>query len=380
TGDWVSVNGANEVTLASLGLGIGASLWTLASPTRVILDSTTIRVDSLLLRNRDSASVLVRGVVPDTGASAGEIRASHIPLRDLGVLGQLRDSLSGFADLNLLVSGSKFAPVISGDATLSLIKWGGIDIDRAGVSGQFSDSRFNLVGDVVVKGQTAITGKASLPIELTLFSAQWGTDTLSASLRAAGADLSIVQPLFGAGDAAVLKNVTGRLTADVSARGTPKAKTFGGFIEIANGSAQVVPTGVTISNVNGHISGTTTAAGQDSIVVDSLRVFTAGKTPGRLLLKGWVTKLLTSEPIFNLAIGLDQFHALDRRSLADVYLTTTDSIRLKGSVAAPTLDGALSVDRTSIYLADRDIARKQAVVFASDDSAGTPSPIGGSAM
>jgi len=219
------------------------------------------------------------------------------------------------------------------------------DIDRAGVSGQFSDSRFDLAGDVVVKGQTAITGKASLPVELTLFSARWGTDTLSASLRAAGADLSIVQPLFGAGDAAVLKNVTGRLTADVSARGTPKAKTFGGFIEIANGSAQVVPTGVTISNVNGHISGTTTATGQDSIVVDSLRVFTAGKTPGRLLLKGWVTKLLTSEPIFNLAIGLDQFHALDRRSLADVYLTTTQSIRLKGSVAAPTLEGALSVDR-----------------------------------
>jgi hypothetical protein len=81
-----------------------------------------------------------------------------------------------------------------------------------------------------------------------------------------------------------------------------------------------------------------------------------------------------------LAIGANQFHTLDRRSLADVYLTTTDSIRLSGSVTAPRLSGALSVDRTSIYLADRDIARKQAVVFASDDTASTASRVGGSAM
>jgi hypothetical protein len=90
--------------------------------------------------------------------------------------------------------------------------------------------------------------------------------------------------------------------------------------------------------------------------------------------------VFTSEPTFDLAIGADQFHALDRRSIADVYLTTTDSIRLKGSVAAPTLDGVLSVDRTSIYLADRDIARKQTVLFASDDSTSSPSRLGGSAM
>jgi translocation and assembly module TamB len=40
----------------------------------------------------------------------------------------------------------------------------------------------------------------------------------------------------------------------------------------------------------------------------------------------------------------------------------------------------LTVDRTSIYLADRDIARKQAVQFASDDTASTASRLGGSAM
>jgi autotransporter translocation and assembly factor TamB len=217
-------------------------------------------------------------------------------------------------------------------------------------------------------------------VELTLFSAKWGDDTLSGSLHAANADLSIVQPLFGAGDAAMLRDVTGRLTADVTARGTPKAKVFGGSIVVAGGSVVVVPTGVTISNINGRVSGATTATGQDSIQFDSFRATTSGRVPGRLLLAGWMKNVFTSEPTFDLAIGADQFHALDRRSIADVYLTTTDSIRLKGSVAAPTLDGVLNVDRTSIYLADRDIARKQTVLFASDDSTSSPSRLGGSAM
>ena len=276
TGDWVSVNGANEVSLASLGLGIGGSLWTLANPTRVTIDSTAIRLDSLLLRNRDSATVLVRGFVPDSGASVGEIRASHIPLRDLSVLAQLHDSLSGLADLNVLVSGTKLAPLINGDATLSSIKWGGIDVDRAGVSGQFSNSRFNLAGDVVVKGQTAITGTASLPVDLTLFSAKWGTDTLSGLAARRGRRPVDRSAALRRRRCRGAQGRHGRLTADVRARGTPKTKTFAGFIEIANGSAQVVPTGVTISNVNGRISGSTTAAGQDSILIDSLRVSTSG--------------------------------------------------------------------------------------------------------
>ena len=380
TGDWLSINGANEVKLAALGFGIGESLWSLASPTRLTIDSSAIRLDSLLLRNRDSGSVSMRGFVPDSGAVAGEVRASRIPLRDLGILAQLRDTLSGVADLGVIVSGTKLAPVIDGDATLSSIKWGGIGIDRATATGVFRDARLKADADVVVKGQTAIKGNASLPIDLTLFSAKWGKDTLSGSLTAENADLSIVQPLFGAGDAAVLRDVTGRLTASVNAHGTPKSKKFDGFVSIASGSAEVVPAGITLSNIHGRVSGTTTASGQDIITVDSLQASTIGRPVGKVTLSGSVKNLLAGEPTFDLAIDADQIHALDKRSLADVYLTTTDPIRLQGTVAAPTLRGALQVDRTSIYLPDRDIARKQTVLFASDDTLNTTSRLGGSAM
>ena len=381
TGTWASTNGLNEVMLAKLGFGIGSSEWSLAGPSRLTLDSASVRVDSLMLRNRDSASIALSGYVPNVSAASATVRATHVPLRDIATLAQLHDSVSGLADLNLTVAGTKNAPQLTGNATLSSIKWGGIDIDRASSNVQFRDARLTADADVVVKGQTAITGFAYLPVDLSLFSAKWGKDTISGFLRATNADLSILQPLLGGNT--VVDSVSGRLTAAVTARGTPQKKTFEGDVSIASGSARLVASSVTLSNISGHISGVTNAAGQDSIWIDdrnALRATTSGKPNGALTVRGWMKNLLAGTPTFGLAAGLNQFHVLDRRSLANVFLTTTDSIRLIGSLGSPMLRGAIRVDGpTSIYLADRDIARKQAVLFASDTPS-TASRLGSSAM
>ena len=50
-----------------------------------------------------------------------------------------------------------------------------------------------------------------------------------------------------------------------------------------------------------------------------------------------------------------------RETRLDLPAMSRDSLRLTGSVQAPVLTGPLNVDRGSIFLADRDIARKQAV-------------------
>jgi translocation and assembly module TamB len=385
TGNWTSTNGANEVLLAALRFDIDSSQWSLAGPARLALDSTSIRVDSLLLRNRDSASVALSWYVPSSGAAAGMLSASHMPLRDLATLAQLRDPVSGFADLNLVVSGTRTAPQLSGKAALSSIKWGGIDIDRATSDARLSASRLIANADVMVKGQTAITAFASLPVnvalfsDLTLFNAQWGKDTLTAFVRADSADLSILQPLLGGN--AVIDSVKGRLRANVSASGTPQKKRFEGSIDVANGSARLVASGVNVMNVNGRIVGQTNAAGQ--VDVDTVRIdaSTPGKPNGTLAVRGSVKDLTTQVPNFNLALGVNQFHALNRRSLADVYLTTTDTVRLRGPITAPVLTGALRVDRTSIFLQDADIARKRSVLFSTDeDTVRTGSRLGGSAM
>ncbi|MEO7085272.1 MAG: translocation/assembly module TamB domain-containing protein [Gemmatimonadaceae bacterium] len=377
-GGWTkNASGSQTVVVDSLGLAIGDARWHLTAPATATVDSTGSRVDSLVLRNRDSASIAISANIPNAGAAAGLIRASKLPLKDLGVLAQLTDTLTGVADVNATISGTKAIPQLVADATLSSVKWRGVDIDRVTSGATYKDDRFNANLSVLRGGQTAVAAYASLPIELTLpLKTKWRNDTISGFVRADSADLSIVQTIIGPS----VKSVSGRLSAHLDATGTERAPVLTGTASITNGSAQVVPAGVTFSEISAHFTGGRNADGKDSISVDSLVATTRDKnTPtGHARINGWIKDVLASsgDPSFSLALGADQFHAYDKRSIADVYFSTptrSDSIQLKGSVTYSTLTGALRVDRGALFLADRDLARKQGVLFqsANDSSSGS---------
>jgi hypothetical protein len=375
-GTWTSHNGGNDVLLSDARFSIGAGDWNLASPAMIHADSNVVSIDSLTLR-RDSATIALRGTVPNEGAASGELRALRVPLRDLGVLAQLTDTLDGVGDMTITIAGTKVAPLIDGKIALSSIKWSGLDIPSVDADGHFRDKRLLANGSAVLKGQPPIKAFASLPIDLSLFSAQWGHDSLSGSVVADSADLSLVQALVGK-DA--VRDISGRITADIGVKGTPQAKIFEGGLTVANGSVFVVASGVTLSNISGRIGGGTNASGADSINVD-LSATTSGKPTGTAKIGGTIRNLIAANPTFNLTLGLNQFHALNRKSLADLYITSDQPVKLEGNLDNPTLRGSLVVDRSSIFLPDPVIARKQPVNFSTDDSTTRVGRIvGGSAM
>lgn len=358
---------SKTIVLDSLGLGIGDSHWRLASSARFTIDSTRSTLDSLVLRNGGSAFIAVSANVPDVGPAAARLTASQIPLRDVGTLLQLSDTVGGVGEATFSATGTKANPEVAATATLSSVNYAKVGIDRVTLGANYASSRLKANGDLVLKGQTAVTAVASVPMDLSLFSYKWrGTDSLSGFLRADSADLSLAQTLLKS----VVGDVSGRMSANVTASGTPRAPVFGGTMSVANGSALVVPLNVTVSGITVRMSGSKTVAGQDSIRLDTLYAVTVadGKSTGRISASGWVKNLIVagSPPSFSLDVRSNNFHAYNRRSVADVYVTTTDPLRLRGSVLASTLTGALYVDRGSIFLADRDIARKQAVQFISE--------------
>jgi autotransporter translocation and assembly factor TamB len=158
---------------------------------------------------------------------------------------------------------------------------------------------------------------------------------------------------------------------NVNVSGTPRAPIFDGTLSVANGSATVVALGVPITGITANLSGRKTATGADSIKLDGLHAVTLatdGKPSGRIDASGWVKNLVVkgSPPSFLLNVTANNFHAYNKRSVAEVFVTTTTPLLLRGNVLASTLAGALYVDHGSIFLADRDIARKQSVQFISD--------------
>src|SRR5262249_35146239 len=74
TGIWNRMNGGHDVRLDSLGLTVRNGRWSLSHPTSLAIDSMGgVRLDSLLLRNSDSAFVSLAAALPETGPVLGRL-------------------------------------------------------------------------------------------------------------------------------------------------------------------------------------------------------------------------------------------------------------------------------------------------------------------
>ena len=119
-------------------------------------------------------------------------------------------------DLTITASATKARPQVAATATLSAVNYAEVAIDRVTLNGKYENSRAQANGDLVLKGQTAVTAFASVPIDLSLFSYKWrGTDSLSGYLRADSTDLSLAQVLVKS----VVKGASGRLTRELQSVG-----------------------------------------------------------------------------------------------------------------------------------------------------------------
>ena len=240
-------------------------------------------------------------------------------------------------------------------------------------------------------GGTALSASAKVPVDFKLFSLKSRADSVSGQIDVPKTDLSIVQiasPAFS--------QVTGSVEGQVTIGGTATAPVFNTGtrgVQITNGGATLSQLGVQLREVNCKISGAGSLTGGDSISISSCNgasPATRNAPRGSITVEGWTKNLAryfmtkpdaskpAPAPSFRIAVGLAQFHAYNKRSVADVYLTTSDPIRIAGDLNAATLTGNLVVDRSAIFLADRDLARKQALDYLPDFNTQT-SVVGGRA-
>ena len=360
-----SFEGTGRVAVVdSLAATIGESQGRMASRATIAVDTAGgIRVDSLVLRNRDSALVVVTGDVPTVGAVYGRVRALNVPLRDVGILARLRDTLSGVGALDLSVAGTKVDPRVQIAANVANANWSGVDVTRATANAKIGLRHFLLDSLVVTrKDSVALRAVADVPVDVSLFSMRVRNDSISGSIVAPSTDLSLLKAFLPKG-----AEMSGSLSANVSVSGLARSPSLKGTVNIAGGSVLLrQQTGVLIKNINGRLEGVGTLAGQDSVFVALSGETEDGRDRGTSRLTGWVKNLTqrNAAPSFEFRLGASNFHAINRRSLADLYVSFRDSIRLKGDLNSPVLSGGpIIVDRGAIFLPDRDLARKRAVEF-----------------
>jgi translocation and assembly module TamB len=371
-GSWSRAGSDQIVVVDSLGLTIGEDRWQLAQAARVTLDSVKgMRFDSVALRNRDSAMVTFAANVPAVGPAFARLRATNVPLLDLGILEQFTDTVTGRLDANVDITGTKLNPEINASAKVSSVAWRQVTIDTANATGNYRAGRFNGTAAVFRGGRSAFEANASLPARVTLFSVRQRDDSLRATITAQSADLEIVKAFAPLRESAIAGSLAGRL----SIGGTWKTPVVDGKLEVADGRIFVPQLGVLYNSIHASLEGFRPSADRDSLRIQ-ITANSDGAVPGNVIVDGFVKNLLQSgnKQEFNITVDPRNFHVMNKRSTADVYLSLPDRrlfpgdnrIRLAGTTRTPTLTGRLVVSRGAIFLADGEIARKQNVEIPVD--------------
>jgi translocation and assembly module TamB len=358
-GDFAMATNAADVLLRSVTVRTDSSAWALLNPSRVVLEGANgVAIDSMVVANRSGARITVHGVVPDTGRARMSLRADNIPLRDVGQIMQLKDSLRGVAQLSVEGAGTAASPEMTMQARLSDVSYGALKIERVNASAAYALRRAQVGIDLQADGRPALVARGSLPIELSYFGALLlEQDSLQATIRTDSASLNLITALPG------LRDAKGRLVANLDIGGTWKHPDVTGPFQIENGEVTIDSLGITLRGINvdvgffGHL---------DSLAIRRA-VAVSGPTPGdSVSLTGYIEYADVEDPYLSLRLTARSFLAFDRRSVARLAISTEPAgLRLTGNLYGASLKGGVIVDRGAIFLPDPELARKRPVDFTS---------------
>lgn len=351
TGGW-ALGAATIVRLDSMALSFGNSRWRLEQPATLSADATMVRVDTVGLRSARGATIGLAGVSPVNGQIDFRISAAQVPLSDIDrVVGQVQAPVSGFADLDARMLGTRESPIISARTTLDSIRLSNVGIGRLYGSANYADKRATLSAEIYQGAKQVLSARGdSLPIAVRWLTYDTLPGRVSINAVADSADFTLIQAWVPD-----ISNVVGKMSGRVAIDGTWARPSATADVSVVDGGMRIDTLGIALSKLYGRVS-----LRDDTLRVDTLSATSGGdansaSVGGRIAFgDGWWPSW------FDLSMRMNDFLAYDRPELATIYARTDSGpVRLRGTFANDTLWGVVQVDRGAIYLPDPKLVGKR---------------------
>jgi translocation and assembly module TamB len=331
-------SGLQRAEIDSLAVLLPGGVWFLESPTSLAVDDSAFTVGRLALRRVNGPGHLeLRGTLPTRGAGSAQLAVQDFPLAGVYALLQ-RDTLgvAGGIQADLTLAGTRRAPVYQGRFSVVPDSAGAPSLDG---SLSYADRRLFSAAHLRLRGREIVALTAYLPLDLALtdVAQRQLPDTLAIRAHAEQADLSALEAFT-----TLLRNVHGRVSADVGIRGTWKTPRLDGALQVDSGGMAIPALNVRWEDVAGHFR-----LGGDTLTVDSLIIHS---DHGRAELTGYVRMEELTRPVLALDLQARDFQALEIRG--DLSVTATAQLALRGPLIGATLTGAGTVTTGVLYFAD----------------------------
>ncbi len=353
-GEFARADTNTLVSIRALSLATDSSRWLLSGGTDIQVTGRSFTVDSLVLLSESGGRVALSATVPDTGFARFSFAADSVPLRDIGVLAQVRRPMGGWANMTVAGAGTSLAPVINADARFSNILFDSLRLDGGTGRIEYAGNRANIRLDLSRNNTSVLQLQGSLPIALQYFGATLLEDSLQATIRTEGASLDLVQALVPG-----MRDATGKFLATIDVGGSWSHPDVSGSVSVTNGEATIDQLGIRLRGIHvdlglfGHA---------DSLAVRRFVAWSGVSPADSVSLSGHVAYRQFSDPFLNLRLDARQFYAIDKRTIARLNISTErEGLTMRGPLSNASVAGGVFVDRGVVFLPDPELQRKQNV-------------------
>jgi translocation and assembly module TamB len=313
--DYVLHADHNELHLNNLTLQFDTTVWQSTGPSAVQWGGRGIQIDSLELSAGEGRRLLVDGLLPTEGSADLHVVAERFEIADLAALLQTDADFRGMLSFDVHATGTAADPSFRGNLVADDFLYRETMLPR--VTGTFTYSDETVTGNFTalrLDGTTVVTAEGTIPINLALADVTGSRVPLDREISVqVQADSFPVGLIPGAED--FLAEVTARTVGSARVVGTLRNPRVEGEFSIVDGGARIVPLGIHLGGIAGHVR-----MSGDTIVIDSLAGTSAG---GPIRVAGGIGVRTLTEPSFDLSLRAVNARLLDNehgRLSADAQL------------------------------------------------------------
>jgi translocation and assembly module TamB len=338
-----------NVVVEALSIMLDQRRFTLDRPATVRVEPQLILVDTLVLVTDGDAAMRFSANVPDSLPLNVRLVLESLPLADLSVIAQRNLPVGGELTAALDVNGTRGSPVMTATGTLNSVTAGDVTVAQIAANARYENGRVSGEGRVVQADTTVLTVDGSYPIDLALLPRdnRFPADTMRLRVRAPNVGLAILESFTTA-----VRSASGTLTANAELAGMAGRAMLNGQLAVNSGQVTLPLMGITLRRINADLT-----ARNDTLVFDTLTMVSGPENTSTFSTSGWIAHPLNPDSVaFDLGLLANEFHAIGRRTIADLYVTA--NVQWRGTDLNSTATGVVSVDRGDIALpetTDKDL-------------------------
>ncbi len=353
-----------ELHLDNMRLQFDTTLWTSTRPSEVQWGARGFMVRTLELTNPAGGRIFVDGLIPREGDADLRVAVDRFEIADIASLLQSDIDARGLLSFDVNASGTLGDPRFKGAFGATDFVYNETRLPEVHGTVNYADETLTGRADATLaNGRSIIVAEGTIPVNLALTGVTGSRipRDRQIALRVTADSFPVeILPQLGS----YVSNVRGRTSGNVTIGGTLGAPALSGTVAIENGSAKIVPTGVTVRQVYGVVRMT-----RDTVVVDSL----VGRSAGPFRIIGGVGVGSFRAPSFDLRLTSTNARILDNEHgelFADL------AVAMYGPFNGALISGGVRIREGVLYIPtpeDREvIGADDPALFAVLDTALTP--------